>query len=482
MEQPARQYLAIDLKSFYASVECVERGLDPLSTNLLVADESRTEKTICLAVSPSLKACGLGGRCRLFEAVQLVERVNADRLRSAPGHAFSGKSADANALAKDPTLAVDYIVAKPQMSRYLDVSAQIYGIYLQYVAPEDIFAYSVDEVFVDATAYLRTGKQTARELAMSMVQAVLRETGITATCGIGTNLYLAKIAMDIEAKHARADENGVRIAELTEISYRQQLWNHKPLTDFWRVGPGTAKRLAQHAIYTMGDLAQVSTYDQEWFYKTFGVDAEILIDHAWGIEPVGMEQIKAYQPTTNSLCEGQVLSEPYSYEKALMIVREMTDALAYQLMDKGLSTDLLTLDIGYDRENCDKGIYQGTPKTDHYGRAVPPPSHGSVRLDNPTNLSSRLQQAFSSVFTRIAEPAFTIRRLTLTAGHVVRDNGLLQMDLFTNPEQMEKEKSLQGAILSLQKKYGKNAVLKGTSYEEGATMRERNGQIGGHKA
>ncbi len=482
MEQPARQYLAIDLKSFYASVECVERGLDPLSTNLLVADESRTEKTICLAVSPSLKACGLGGRCRLFEAVQQVERVNADRLRSAPGHAFSGKSADANALAKDPTLAVDYIVAKPQMSRYLDVSAQIYGIYLQYVAPEDIFAYSVDEVFVDATAYLRTGKQTARELAMSMVQAVLRETGITATCGIGTNLYLAKIAMDIEAKHARADENGVRIAELTEISYRQQLWNHKPLTDFWRVGPGTAKRLAQHAIYTMGDLAQVSTYDQEWFYKTFGVDAEILIDHAWGIEPVGMEQIKAYQPTTNSLCEGQVLSEPYSYEKALMIVREMTDALAYQLMDKGLSTDLLTLDIGYDRENCDKGIYQGTPKTDHYGRAVPPPSHGSVRLDNPTNLSSRLQQAFSSVFTRIAEPAFTIRRLTLTAGHVVRDNGLLQMDLFTNPEQMEKEKSLQGAILSLQKKYGKNAVLKGTSYEEGATMRERNGQIGGHKA
>ncbi|MCD7830192.1 MAG: DNA methylase [Clostridiales bacterium] len=475
-------YLAIDLKSFYASAECADRRLDPLTTNLVVADQSRTDKTICLAVSPSLKAYGIPGRARLFEVVQKVKQINGERLRKAPGHRFTTECFDARGLANDPSLKLSYIVAPPRMARYVEVSAQIYAIYLKYIAPEDIFAYSIDEVFIDATGYLNTYHMTAHELCVTLIREVLYATGITATGGIGTNLYLAKIAMDIVAKHVPADKDGVRIAELDEYSYRKLLWNHTPLTDFWRIGHGTARKLEKNYIFTMGQLARASIYDQEWFYKTFGIDAEILIDHAWGVEPTTMELVKSYKPETNCLSEGQVLSEPYPYEKARIIVQEMTDSLMLQLNSKGMASDSFTLDISYDRENCDSGSYKGPTKVDHYGRLVPCPSHGSTRCGSPTNIGSQLQEAIVGLFDRIADRNLTVRRITITANRVVKDSGIVQLDLFTDAAKLEKEKRLQDTMFKLKQRFGKNAVLKGTNFLEGATMRERNQQIGGHKA
>lgn len=487
-----RTYLTIDLKSYYASAECAARHLDPLTTNLVVADASRTEKTICLAVSPSLKSYGIPGRARLFEVVQRVKEVNNGRLRDAIRNktavykdgvpSLAAASYDATTLAADPSLEVSYLVAPPRMAYYEKISRQIYGIYLKYIAPEDIVVYSIDEVFIDATAYLTHYKMSAHDLAMTMIREVLYTTGITATAGIGTNLYLAKLAMDITAKHAAPDKDGVRIAELDEESFRYLLWDHKPLTDFWQTGPGTVRRLEKHGIHTMGELARASIHFPEILYKEFGIDAEILIDHAWGLEPCGMKEINAYRPETNSLSEGQVLSCPYPYDKARIIVQEMTDSLVFQLTDKGLVTDSLTLDIGYDRENCDKGIYHGPVHIDHYGRAVPKGAHGSTRLDDPTNLSSQLMAATTELFDRIANRNLTVRRITIAANRVVKDQGILQVDLFTDTSKLEREKSLQATMLGIKKKFGKNAVLKGTNYLEGATMRERNGQIGGHKA
>ena len=487
-----RTYLTIDLKSYYASAECAARHLDPLTTNLVVADASRTEKTICLAVSPSLKSYGIPGRARLFEVVQRVKEVNSGRLRDAIRNktavykdgvpSLAAASYDATTLAADPSLEVSYLVAPPRMAYYEKISRQIYGIYLKYIAPEDIVVYSIDEVFIDATAYLTHYKMSAHDLAMTMIREVLYTTGITATAGIGTNLYLAKLAMDITAKHAAPDKDGVRIAELDEESFRYLLWDHKPLTDFWQTGPGTVRRLEKHGIHTMGELARASIHFPEILYKEFGIDAEILIDHAWGLEPCGMKEINAYRPETNSLSEGQVLSCPYPYDKARIIVQEMTDSLVFQLTDKGLITDSLTLDIGYDRENCDKGIYHGPVHIDHYGRTVPKGAHGSTRLDNPTNLSSQLMAATTELFDLIANRNLTVRRITIAANRVVKDQGILQVDLFTDTSKLEREKSLQATMLGIKKKFGKNAVLKGSNYLEGATMRERNGQIGGHKA
>ena len=487
-----RTYICCDLKSFYASVECIERGLNPLDTNLVVADLSRTEKTICLAVSPSLKSYGIPGRARLFEVVQRVKEVNNGRLRDAIRNktavyndgipSLAAASYDATVLAADPSLEVSYLVAPPRMAYYEKISRQIYGIYLKYIAPEDIVVYSIDEVFIDATAYLTHYKMSAHDLAMTMIREVLYTTGITATAGIGTNLYLAKLAMDITAKHAAPDKDGVRIAELDEESFRYLLWDHKPLTDFWQTGSGTVRRLEKHGIHTMGELARASIHFPEILYKEFGIDAEILIDHAWGLEPCGMKEINAYRPETNSLSEGQVLSCPYPYDKARIIVQEMTDSLVFQLTDKGLVTDSLTLDIGYDRENCDKGIYHGPVHIDHYGRTVPKGAHSSTRLDNPTNLSSQLMAATTELFDRIANRNLTVRRITITVNRVVKDQGILQVDLFTDTSKLEREKSLQATMLGIKKKFGKNAVLKGSNYLEGATMREQIGQIGGHKA
>ena len=475
-------YIAIDLKSFYASVECRERGLDPLDTNLVVADESRTDKTICLAVTPSLKSYGISGRGRLFEVKQRVKEANAGRQHDAPGHRLDGTSHFFSELQANPSLAIDFIIAPPRMAYYMEYSTRIYQVYLKYIAPEDIVVYSIDEVFIDATSYLSHYNMTAHDLAMTMILEVLYTTGITATAGIGTNLYLAKLAMDITAKHAVPDKDGVRIAELDEESFRYLLWDHKRLTDFWMTGPGTVKRLEKHGIHTMGELAYFSTVNQDILYREFGVDAELLIDHAWGLEPCGMKEIKAYKPSTNSISEGQVLSCPYPYDKARIIVMEMADSLVLQLTDKGLVTDSLTLDVGYDRENCDSGKYRGPVHIDHYGRTVPKGAHGSTKLDNPTNLGSILISATTELFERIADKTLTVRWITIAANRVVKDEGFFQVDLFTDTTKLEKEKKLQNALLGLKKKFGKNAVLKGTNYLDGATMRERNQQIGGHKA
>ena len=487
-----RTYLAIDLKSYYASAECAARHLDPLTTNLVVADSSRTEKTICLAVSPSLKAYGIPGRARLFEVVQKVREVNVERLNNAvrlkkallkdEKPSLSSASYDSLAIAADPSLKVGYLVAPPRMQYYEKLSRQIYGIYLKFVAAEDIVVYSIDEVFIDVTSYLSHYNMTAHDLVKTMIREVLYVTGITATAGIGTNLYLAKLAMDIVAKHTQPDKDGVRIAELNEESFRYLLWNHKPLTDFWQTGPGTVKRLNKMGIYTMGELAQYSTHSQEYLYKEFGVDAEILIDHAWGIEPCGIKEIKSYKPALNSISEGQVLSCPYEYSKARIIIMEMADSLVLQLTDKHLVTDSLTLDVGYDRENCDKGSYKGPVHIDHYGRAVPKGAHGSVRLDNATNLGSILISSATSLFDKIVDRKLSISRITISANRVTQDEGFFQVDLFTDTKKLEKEKQLQEAMLGIKKKFGKNAILRGTNYLDGATMRERNEQIGGHKA
>lgn len=492
MEQQ-RVYLAIDLKSFYASVECVDRGLDPLSTNLVVADASRTEKTICLAVSPSLKAYRIPGRARLFEVVQRTKEVNAQRLQAAirqrravrrenGSYDFLASSSDATRLDADPSLRLDYIVAPPRMARYLQVSEQINKIYLRYVAPEDIHPYSIDEVFMDVTSYLPLYKLTAHELAMKLVREVLAETGITATAGIGTNLYLAKLAMDIVAKHIPPDADGVRIAQLDEESFRYLLWDHRPMTDFWMTGPGTVKKLEAHGIHTMGELARLSLQNEDWLYDTFGVDAEILIDHAWGYEPCGMAQIKSYKASTNSISEGQVLGCPYTNEKAALIVREMAELLMFRLTEKKLVTDSLTLEVGYDRENVDSGGYRGTTQTDRYGRTLPKAAHGTVRLETPTNLGSQIVEQSVKLFRRITDPALTVRRINLTANRVQEDAGVEQVDLFHDTQKQEKEKRLQQTMLDIRNRFGKNALLKASSYEEGATMRQRNGQIGGHKA
>ena len=487
-----RIYLAIDLKSYYASAECAARHLDPLTTNLVVADSSRTEKTICLAVSPSLKAYGISGRARLFEVMQKVKEVNANRLREAVRlrkavykdgkPSFSSASYDSLSLAADPSLEPSYLVAPPRMAYYEKVSRQIYGIYLKYIAPEDIVVYSIDEVFIDATSYLSHYNMTAHDLAITIIREVLYTTGITATAGIGTNLYLAKLAMDITAKHAAPDKDGVRIAELDEESFRYLLWDYKPLTDFWMTGPGTVKRLEKHGIHTMGELAYFSTVNQDILYREFGVDAELLIDHAWGLEPCSIKEIKAYKPSTNSISEGQVLSCPYPYDKARIIIMEMADSLVLQLTDKGLVTDSLTLDVGYDRENCDSGKYRGPVHIDHYGRTVPKGAHGSTKLDNPTNLGSQLIKVAATLFDQIADKTLTVRRITIAANRVVKDEGIFQVNLFTDTTKMEKEKQLQEVMLGLKKKFGKNAVLKGTNYLDGATMKERNKQIGGHRA
>ena len=492
-----KQYIAIDLKSFYASQECVDRGLDPMTTNLVVADGSRTEKTICLAVSPGLKSFGVPGRPRLFEVVQKLGELNAIRRERAPGRKFTGKSCDVNELRKNPALEIDYIVAPPRMARYMDTSTRIYGIYLKYIAPEDIHIYSIDEVFIDATPYLRTYGMTARELARKMINDVLDTTGITATVGIGTNLYLAKVAMDIVAKRTEADEYGVRIAELDEMSYRQRLWDHRPLTDFWRVGRGYARKLQQHGIFTMGDVARCSIDNEKLFYKLFGVNAELLIDHAWGWEPTTIADIKAYRPTTNSMGSGQVLHEPYTWEKARLIVREMTDLLVLDLVDKGLVTDQIVLTIGYDRENLTdperRKVYKGEITRDPYGREIPKHAHGTAHLGRYTASTRLITDAMMGLYDRITDPELLVRRVNLVAARILpeaeapQEEG--QMDFFTDwaakereERELTREKRRQQAVLAIRKKYGKNAILKGMNYQEGATTRDRNAQIGGHKA
>lgn len=491
-----RTYIAIDLKSFYASVECVERGLDPLTTNLVVADESRTEKTICLAASPSMKAYGIPGRARLFEVVQKIREVNAQRRRACPNRFLSGESVSDIELKANPSLSVGYIAAPPRMAFYMEYSTRIYGIYQKYVSPDDIHVYSIDEVFIDATDYLTLYGLTARELTVRMIHNVLSTTGITATAGIGTNLYLCKIAMDIEAKHVKADKDGVRIAELDEKSYREKLWSHRPLTDFWRVGKGYDKKLRDCGLYTMGDIARQSVVDEEKLYKLFGINAELLIDHAWGWEPCTIADIKAYKPENSSISSGQVLSCPYPYEKARLIVKEMTDALALDLAEKGLVTDQIILDIGYDIIDAD---YGGETVTDRYGRKVPKGIHGSANLPRQSSSSTLAVEAALTVFDRLVNKKLSVRRIAVTAARVLPESEAEsrdapeQLSMFDDPEQLkrgdaeekqarEKEKSIQTAVIGIKQKYGKNAILKGMNLEEGATAVQRNKQIGGHKA
>lgn len=509
MQQENRVYIAIDLKSFYASVECRERRLDPLTTNLVVADESRTEKTICLSVSPAMKAYGVPGRPRLFEVVQKVREANARRRIAAPGRALTGSSWDSNELNRFPERSISYITAPPRMALYMEYSTRIYNIYLKYIAPEDIHVYSIDEVFMDVTAYLGTYRLTARGLAAKMMQDVLQATGITATAGIGSNLYLCKVAMDIVAKHIEPDQNGARIAELDEMTYRRLLWNHRPLTDFWRVGKGYARKLEEHGIFTMGDVARCSVgkpndyHNEELLYRLFGINAELLIDHAWGWEPCAMADIKAYKPAANSIGSGQVLQCPYDSGKAKLIVREMTDLLVLNLVDKGLVTDQLVLTVGYDIENLtDPEIrkrYQGEIVTDRYGRKIPKHAHGTANLDRKTSSTMLILDAVMDLYDRIIDHNLLVRRIYVTACHVTEESAASeqpafeQLDLFTDYQALEqkkqeeeaklnREKQLQQAMLGIQKKYGKNAVLKGMNLEEGATARERNRQIGGHKA
>lgn len=570
MTQQEHTYIAIDLKSFYASVECMDRGLDPLTTNLVVADASRTQKTICLAVSPSMKAYGIPGRPRLFEVVQRMKEVNRERSckistftgkdsrssgkagQAAADSPFSAASFSAPELAADPTLKADYIIAVPRMAHYIEYSTKIYEIYLRYIAPEDIHVYSIDEVMMDVTRYLVLYKKTARELAMEMIRAVLRETGITATAGIGPNLYLCKIAMDIEAKHTAPDADGARIAELDEMTYRRKLWSHHPITDFWRVGKGTAKKLARYGMFTMGDVARYSLKDEDLLYKLFGVNAELLIDHAWGWEPCTIDYIKAYRPENRSFSAGQVLQCPYEFEKARIVVLEMADAAALDLVEKRLAADQMVLTVVYDNENLTNPAirekYRGPVKKDWYGRMAPKPAHGTVNLGRHTSSSRIITDAVLDLYDRIVDPDLLVRRIFLVTNHVIEekeakktpgkdrhlylhegggkdreehrendagpegregrktDSGInpdneeeagagswQQLDLFTDYEALEekrerekaaleKERRLQEAMLEIRRKFGKNAILKGTSLQEGATMRDRNQSIGGHKA
>lgn len=504
MEQGQRTYVAIDLKSFFASVECVERGLDPLTTNLVVADAGRTEKTICLAVSPSLKAYGISGRARLFEVVQRVKMVNNERRWKSPGRRLVGKSVSDVELKEHPDMEIDYITAVPRMAYYIDYSTRVYAVYLKYVAPEDIHVYSIDEVFIDVTSYLNTYRMTARELVKTIIRDVLETTGITATAGIGTNLYLCKVAMDIVAKHIPEDKDGVRIAELDEMGYRRLLWSHRPLTSFWRVGKGTARKLEKYGIYTMGDIARQSVRNDELFYSLFGVNAELLIDHAWGWEPCTMEMIKAYKPECNSLSSGQVLQCPYTYEKARVVVREMADAMALDLLDKKLVCAQFVLTVGYDIENIsdsEPGGYDGDTVTDYYGRRVPKPAHGTVNLEAPVSSARIISEAVLNLFDDIVKRDLLVRRMNLSANRVVNENDAIklrdsenvQLDLFADYEdekrkreivdaEMAKERRMQETLLKIKKSYGKNAILKGFDFADGATAKDRNSRIGGHKA
>ena len=500
----SQTYIAIDLKSFYASVECVERGLDPLTTNLVVADASRTEKTICLAVSPSLKAYGIGGRARLFEVVQRIREVNYERQSKLPSHRLTGKSVSDTDLKAHPEKAVDYIVAPPQMAHYIEVSSKIYGIYLKYIAPEDIHVYSIDEVFMDVTAYLGSYKMTARQLAMKMIRDVLSQTGITATAGIGTNMYLCKVAMDIMAKKSPADKDGVRIAELDEMSYRRELWDYRPITKFWRVGHGIAEKLALYGIDTMGKLARMSVQNEELLYRLFGVNAELLIDHAWGWEPCTMEAVKSYRPETNSFSGGQVLQEPYNFKKARVVIQEMAEAMALELVSKRMVTDQLVLTVGYDAESLTRpeirSKYYGEITTDYYGKPVPKHAHGTYNFKKPTSSSRLIMDGAAELYDCYVNPDLLVRRLNLTTNHVVSEASVIaqskapqQLDLFIDYEAMErqrqeeqfrldKERRMQEAQLKIKQRFGKNAILRGLNFEEGATAKERNLQIGGHKA
>ena len=503
MQNQERTFIAVDLKSMYASVECVARGLDPLTTNLVVADVSRTEKTICLAVTPSLKAYGIGGRARLFEVVQRLREVNYERQMKSPSRRLTGKSFSDIELKEHPDWAVDYIAAPPRMAHYIDVSSKIYGIYLKYIAPEDIHVYSIDEVFMDVTDYLKSYKMSAHELAMTMIRDVLSQTGITATAGIGTNMYLCKVAMDIVAKKAPADKDGVRIAELDEISYRQLLWDYRPITKFWRVGKGIAEKLAMYGIDTMGKVARQSVKNEELLYRLFGVNAELLIDHAWGWEPCTMDMVKAYKPENNSFSNGQVLQSAYDFRKARVVVQEMAENMALDLVSKRLVTDQIILTVGYDRESLTnpdiRARYHGEVTTDYYGRQVPKHAHGTANLSRKTSSTKLITEAIVDLFDRIVNKDLLVRRLNLTVNHVVNEEEAnrrttpTQLDLFTDYEELarqqeaekaelDKERRIQEAQLAIKQRFGKNAILRGLNFEEGATAKERNEQIGGHKA
>ena len=491
-------YIAIDLKSFYASVECQERGLNPLTTNLVVADNSRTEKTICLAISPSLKQYGIPGRARLFEVIQKVNEVNSQRKILAPNHKFTCASYDDIALKKNKDLELSYIIAPPRMKFYMEYSTKIVDIYLKWFSMEDIYVYSIDEVFIDVTHYLQTYKMTPRELVTKVIKNVYDETGITATAGIGTNLYLCKIAMDIVAKHTEPDKYGVRIAGLDEKTYRKYLWGHKPLTDFWRVGKGISKKLEQNGMTTMGDVARMSIKNEELLYKLFGINAELLIDHAWGYEPCTIESIKSYKPVMNSISSGQVLHCPYNYEDTKLIVKEMTELLSLDLVKKGLVTSKLVLTIGYDIDNLTNPEisqnYNGDITIDRYGRKVPKHAHGTINIDHKTASTKIITNAVMQLYERIMNKELLTRRINITAADVVNEEDYKnikeyeQMDMFVNYNELEKqrlkeksEKSLQKAVINIKSKYGKNAILKGMNFIEGGTTIERNGQIGGHK-
>lgn len=490
-------YICIDLKSFYASVECVDRGLDPLDTNLVVADGSRTEKTICLAVTPSLKSYGIGGRARLFEVIQRVDEINRSRIADAPYRKFSGESFLASDLNSDRSLKLDFIAAPPQMAHYMEVSARIYSIYLKYIAPEDIHVYSVDEVFIDVTHYLGTYRCTAHELAVRMIRDVLRETGITATAGIGTNMFLAKIAMDIVAKKMPADRDGVRIAELDEMSYRRQLWEHTPMTDFWRFGNGTVRRLERLGVHNMGELASLSERNEYVLYKEFGINAEFIIDHAWGWEPCTIEAVKSYKPENRSLSQGQVLSRPYNYQQAMLIVKEMADQLSLDLVRRGVVSDQLVLTICYDHSYIPED-YEGKLEVNHYGKTVPKSSKGTGNTGRYTASTSLFVSQAVKLYREIADSRLLVRKIYIAANHIIPESQApeepeIQYSLFDDAEKLEnqrmeqnrklmREKSLQSALVSIKEKYGKNAVLKGMNFEEGGTAIERNGQVGGHRA
>ena len=505
MAQNNRTYIAIDLKSFYASVECIERGLNPMTTNLVVADATRSEKTICLAVSPSLKSFGVSGRPRLFEVVQKVREVNINRKFYAPKREFKATSTNIDDLINNKSLSLDYIVAIPRMGLYVEYSTRIYDVYLKYIAPEDIHVYSIDEVFIDVTGYLKTYKMSPHDLAMTIIQDVLKTTGITATAGIGSNLYLAKIAMDIVAKKIPPDKDGVRIAELDEITYRQLLWNHKPLTSFWRVGTGYARKLEANGMYTMGDIARMSlsSYGENLLYKLFGINAELLIDHAWGWEPCTLAEVKAYRPTTTSTTSGQVLLYPYSFEKAKLVLKEMIDNLVLDLVDKKLVTNQIVLTIGYDIENLKNNDtcreYRGEIIIDNYGRKLPKPAHGTINIHKQTSSEILIMKAVLDLYDKIVNKNLLIRKINISANKLVNEDIITknkvheQIDLFTDYTALEKQKELenleeerekkrQEAILYIKKKFGKNALLKGINFEEGATGKDRNKQIGGHKA
>ena len=498
-----KTYIAIDLKSFYASVEAMERGLDPMTTNLLVADLSRTEKTICLAVSPSLKAYGISGRARMFEVIQQVKNANSERLRKASGKRFIGSSFDDNELKANPNLSIDYVVAVPRMALYIEYSTRVYDVYLKYVAPEDIHVYSIDEVFIDATAYLKTLNMSAHDFTRMLIKDVLATTGVTATAGIGTNLYLCKVAMDITAKHIPADKDGVRIAELDEMSYRRLLWDHKPLTDFWRVGKGISKKLEQNYMFTMGDVARCSIYNEDLLYKLFGINAELLIDHAWGWEPCTIADIKAFKPSTNCLSSGQVLHCPYDFDKAKIVLKEMLEALSLDLVEKKLVTDQIVLTVGYDIENLTdvkrREAYNGEIKTDYYGRQIPKHARGTANIGRKTASTRLITDAVLKAYDENVDKKLLIRRLNITANRVVPEETLsqtpapYQFSLFEDYKEIEKQKAkedaelekerkIQETLIGIKNKFGKNAILKGLNLQEGATAKDRNEQIGGHKA